>query len=609
MPRHFLTTLAAVSVLVCTLFYPEGARAATRTLTVGHHVTPDSTTTFLTIQDAVQYAKTQRAIPSNQDSFIVKVLADSVAYPGFAAESFVSVIGSSTADTFLSPSGSGPTVTLSGVTNVDIRNFTFLPATTGIKVENSTTVNITNNVFAVEATGTGVDVSSSTFTNIVNNTFYRNKTAVHTTSDLVISNNIFSSNGTAIQSQGSLSTVNVTYNDYFNNTNNGITISDTANSIFSGNPRGLNPDPLFVDPGNRDFHLQSGSAAIGNGNPTYPNSFDVSSSDLGAYGGPHSDFPLPTVTGVTAVLNGTTSIDVSWNPVTDSRVKAYRVYVGTASRTYDTSPRLVPFGTNTFSFTDLDLTTGAPVPARPVIARIDPANGALLVSWSPVPNATSYIIVATPTDSSPVPLPITVQGGSVSSTIISGLVNGTTYNVTVQAVAQKSYFFAVTSVADSTIAPAQGSTNESPFSTEKIVAIGDRQESLLSAPIPEKPEAPTPFPNLRSGCFIATAAYGFYSAPQVQALRLFRDRFLMTNAPGRLFVAWYYRHAPAGARYLNEHPAWKPPVRALLFPLVVFSLLITATVPAAKMMLALVASVALLFLYRRKVRVSFQGVR
>jgi len=76
------------------------------------------------------------------------------------------------------------------------------------------------------------------------------------------------------------------------------------------------------------------------------------------------------------------------------------------------------------------------------------------------------------------------------------------------------------------------------------------------------------------GCFIATAAYGYYSAPQVQLLRDFRDRFLVTNAPGRAFVAWYYRYGPGGAVFINAHPWCKPPVRLLLLPLVGGAMLI-----------------------------------
>jgi hypothetical protein len=44
-------------------------------------------------------------------------------------------------------------------------------------------------------------------------------------------------------------------------------------------------------------------------------------------------------------------------------------------------------------------------------------------------------------------------------------------------------------------------------------------------------------------CFVATVVYGNANAPQVQALRGFRDTVLMQSAPGRAFVNFYYSGA------------------------------------------------------------------
>ena len=69
-------------------------------------------------------------------------------------------------------------------------------------------------------------------------------------------------------------------------------------------------------------------------------------------------------------------------------------------------------------------------------------------------------------------------------------------------------------------------------------------------------------------CFIATACYGTPMAEDVITLRKFRDEYLLTNAPGRLFVRTYYKTSPPAANFIAKHPMLKNTVRVCLKPLV-----------------------------------------
>jgi hypothetical protein len=108
-----------------------------------------------------------------------------------------------------------------------------------------------------------------------------------------------------------------------------------------------------------------------------------------------------------------------------------------------------------------------------------------------------------------------------------------------------------------------------------------------------------------AGCFIATAAYGTPMAEEIQVLRKFRDEYLLTSAPGRALVQFYYEVSPPVAEFIIEHPALRPVVRLGLAPVVIVgALVVNATVMEKVIvmgLLALVVALAGAWLTRRRV--------
>ena len=86
-----------------------------------------------------------------------------------------------------------------------------------------------------------------------------------------------------------------------------------------------------------------------------------------------------------------------------------------------------------------------------------------------------------------------------------------------------------------------------------------------------------------TGCFIATAAYGTPMAEEIQILREFRDKYLLTNPLGQALVGLYYRVSPPMAEFITEHPWLRPVVRTGLVPAVAMSTVVANTTPAEKM--------------------------
>jgi hypothetical protein len=160
--------------------------------------------------------------------------------------------------------------------------------------------------------------------------------------------------------------------------------------------------------------------------------------------------------------------------------------------------------------------------------------GQVTVAWdpNPEPEVAGYKIYY---GTSPGSYTASLDAGSATSILISGLQDGATY-----------FFSAVAYDA---------SNNESGFSNEITYAV---------------PAGAAAAGESSSGgaCFIATAAFGSYRAPEVILLQKFRDRILLASAPGRLFVEFYYRVSPPIADFIGHYDSLKRATRLALKPLI-----------------------------------------
>jgi hypothetical protein len=68
----------------------------------------------------------------------------------------------------------------------------------------------------------------------------------------------------------------------------------------------------------------------------------------------------------------------------------------------------------------------------------------------------------------------------------------------------------------------------------------------------------------KSGCFIATACYGSNDAPEVLALRSFRDEVLLKISFGKTLVQFYYLVSPIIANFITKRRTLKDMIRLLL---------------------------------------------
>lgn len=167
------------------------------------------------------------------------------------------------------------------------------------------------------------------------------------------------------------------------------------------------------------------------------------------------------------------------------------------------------------------------------IAAVSSGNAAeVTLAWnpSPEPSVTGYRVYYGTASHY---YTAVIDAGNQTTLTISGLLPGVTY------------FFSAT---------AYSATAESSLSGEIAYTVAEGGSSASGSG--------------SEGCFIATAAYGSSLAPEVIALRDFRDRYLLTHGPGQAFVDWYYRLSPPIAAFIKQHDTLKGAVRWGLMPVV-----------------------------------------
>ena len=611
---HFVRTVG--TILVVLLVAAQEVAALERWLVPNTSQCASDTSInpcHLSLQDAL----TQAAAGDS-----IKILPSSTPYlANVTITKNITIYGEETARTFLTGNG-GRAITVSAVaTLMDIRNITFINASVGIVISNvSSQVNIKNNVFEVGNTAIAIEVLDTSSPSIVNNTFYRNETAILSAqSSLSIINNIFSGNSHAISANVLID--NILNNLFFQNSDNGPTgiIFNTGDPNYKGNVNTIDINALFVDLTatditGRDFHLTSKPTATGSTSSGANSINGVSPPDMGAYGGSSSDtIPFP-VSSLSGTSTSATTIDLTWTPNNCYMVAGYNIYVNRdkSGPPYDngTNPTSV-LNPVTFPFTLTVTPPATTALTAPINLRASPSSGTLTISWDTVDKATGYEVTYKISTDAAYSTPIIVNTPAVT---LSGLTNPTPggvptyYDVSIRAYYQMTYYLAVKDFYAPNIPPAANPKEALVYSTPAIVSVGTPTFGPAST-IQDFPEPLAPLPNLPNrGCFIATAAYGNYSASHVQALREFRDRYLITNAPGRAFVRWYYTYGATGAQFLNEHPGWKPVARAALLPVVGMALFMTNISMMTKVLSVMIISILIVLALHRKKRLPSGGL-
>ncbi len=435
------------------------------------------------------------------------------------------------------------------VQNVTIRN---QDGDTGINAEDVIGVTVTNVIIDTMNTGLNCDNSEVTVSHVV---FHANSTAItgSNNSALTIQNSIISASTDQDINFTVSTSLTLNNNLLFNNLTRSY--PNDATSVFD-------EDPLFVDPDNNDFHLKTGSPAIGAGSGL---DTDGSPADIGAYGGENADVAPFPVSGLTGTTQGQGSISLSWSANNAFNIARYNLYfdVDAAGEPYNgiaaegNSPVSVVQTTQQLTA----LAFPAPILAAPTGLVTMPGNQTLLISWSAVNNATGYQLSYGTTSGN---YSTTVDIGNDTFHQITSLTNDVEIFITVAAYFNPTVYAVVTAV--------DNNNNESALAGEIEVLLTDNQTiGLLSSEVSDTPEEGVVFPNLKDeySCFIATTAYDSNLEQQGNVLRKISNHYLLNNDMGNGVVALYALVIFALSRLNKNHGV------AVFSCLMIFASLIT----------------------------------
>ena len=163
----------------------------------------------------------------------------------------------------------------------------------GMIIGDNSNAIVKNNLFArnrATDSGGGIVVFSASSPQIINNTFFSNRgqenwggTVRTDSSSPTLMNNVFYGVAAAEAISANASTVQLLYNDFWNNKSNYLNLS----SIISQDAGNRTLDPKFADVTKDNFLLHSSSPARNAGNPNASyNNPDGTRNTLGMYGGP-----------------------------------------------------------------------------------------------------------------------------------------------------------------------------------------------------------------------------------------------------------------------------------------------------------------------------------